>query len=404
MGLLCFSGLLVFLCAFVHLGSTVELTVTCNILTNNYCFIDKPIELKRDDTLKFIVENADTIRALDIVQGSKLVTVPSGIFRTFPAMEKLFISDLGISVLLADRFEGANKLKVLNIYNNKIEVIPSRVFMNLRNTEEMLLMSTAIQTIEDNAFDGMEKLDVLRLSNNRIRSLGRLAFAGTPSIRVLVLDGNNIDTIEEGALSLPNLEKLYLTNNKLTRLSDTLLVGAPMIQRVYLDLNEITRIGRAFSDCNKLTILSLSRNPVEDVNLSEIATLENLDTLFLEYTKFKLPMEIPTSLQSVSKLKKIWLSGNDLSSPDILRQLSIFGQLEEIYIMENRFPVINDVDKIRSYFPTIKRLGLAKNVPSLCRWITDSELYLKDISAFGTTDDSICRSADFKPDLGLLRD
>lgn len=389
----------------MHLGSTNELTVTCNILTNNYCLIDKQIELTLDDTLKFNVENADTIYALDIVQGSKLVAVPPGIFRTFPAMEKLFVSDLGISVLLADRFVGADKLKVLNIYNNKIEVIPSRVFINLPNTVEMLLMNNAIETIEDNAFDGMDKLDVLRLSDNRIRSLGRLSFAGAINIRLLVLDGNNIDTIEEGALSLPNLEKLYLTNNKLTSLFDTLLVGSPMIQLAYFDNNEITRIGKAFSDCNKLTILSLSRNPVEDVNLSDIAALENLNTLYLENTKFQLPTTavLPT-MQSKSKLKIIRLSGNDLSNTDILQQLSIFGELEEMYLMENRFTIINNVDMIRNYFPTLKRLGLAKNVPTLCDWIKDNELYLKNISVFSTTDDSICRSADFKPVLGSLRD
>jgi len=398
-------GILVFLCAFVHLGSTVELTVKCNILTNDYCFIDMPVELKRDDTLKFIVEKADTIKALDIVQGSKLVTIPSGIFKTFPAMEKIFVSDLEISVLEADRFDGAENLRVLNIYNNRIEVIPSRVFMNLRNTVEILLMSNRIKTIEDNAFDGMVRLDALKLSNNHIRSLGRLAFAGAPNLRILVLDGNDIDTIEEGALSLPNLEQLYLTDNKLTRLSDTLLMGAPVIQRVYLDSNEITRIGKAFSDCQKLTILSLSRNPVEDVNLLEFSTSLNLNTLYLEDTKLRLPSEVPSSKPTESKLKKIWLSGNELTSPNILAHLRVFGHLEAIYLMENNFTVINDIEWIGEYFPEITRLGLAKNVPSLCNLITDNETYLKNISVWSTKDDgSICRSADFKNDISSLRE
>lgn len=403
-GFCCLSGLMVVLCAFMHLGSTLELHVTCNILTNDYCFIDKPIELNRDDTLKFTVEKAETIKALDIVQGSKLAAIPSGIFKTFPAMEKLFVSDLGISVLLADRFDGAENLRVLNIYNNKIEVIPSRVFTNLRNTVEVLLMSNNIETIEDNAFDGMERLDTLRLGNNRIRSLGRLAFAGAPNIRLLVLDGNIIDTIEEGALSLPNLEKLYLTNNKLTRLSDTLLMGAPIIQRVYLDINEITHIGKAFSDCMKLTTLSLSRNPVMDVNLLELANLRNLNTLYLENTKLKLSTEI-LSASTESKLKTIYLSGNDLTSPDVLRYLSIFGQLEKVYLMENKFTVINDFDKIRNYFPLLERLGLANNVPTLCNLINDNEQFLKNVSVWSTKDGGgICRSADFKPDTSFLRD
>lgn len=400
------SGLLIFVCAtLVHIGSTIELSVTCNIITTDYCFIDKEIELKLDDTLKFVVENAETIKALDIVQGSQLVTLPPGIFKTFPAMEKLFVSDLEISVLLPDRFEGADKLKVLNIYNNRIETIPGRVFINLPSTEEVLLMDNNIETIQDNAFDGMTKLKILRLGNNRIRSLGRLAFAGATNLRLLVLDSNQIDTIEEGAFSLPNLEKLYITNNKLTILSDFLLMGAPLIQQVYLDNNEIVRIGKAFSDCNKLTILSLSRNPIEDIQLSTLTALKDLNTVFMEHTKLKLPEEVSESAPTDSKLKMIWLSGNNLSSPDIFKHLSIFGQLEQIYANANRFPTINDAAKIKNYFPGIKRLGLAVNVPPLCDWITENELFLKGVSVWSTNSDgSGCKSADYQIDESLFRD
>lgn len=391
----------------MHLGSTIELSVTCNIITTDYCFIDKEIELtKLDDTLKFIVENADTIKALDIVQGSKLVALPVGIFKTFPAVEKLFVSDLEISVLLADRFDGAEKLKVLNIYNNQIEVIPSRVFAKLPNTVEVLLMSNKIETIQDHAFDGMTQLEVLRLGNNRIQSVGRLAFAGARNINLLVLDANNIDTIEEGALDLPNLKNLYITNNKLTTLSDTLLVGAPVIQGVYLDHNRITHIGKAFNDCNKMTILSLSENPIEDIQLSNLASLTDLNTVYLEHTKLKLPQDFTTIAPTASsKLKTIWLGGNDLSSSDILRHLSIFGRLEQIHAADNKFATITEAEKIRNYFPGILRLGLASNVPSLCDWISENEMSLKNISVWSTKDDgSICKSAGFKIDQNLFRE
>lgn len=399
------SELLILLCAFVHLGSTIELSVTCSIITTDYCFIDKEIELKLDDTLKFTVENAETIKALDIVQGSKLVTLPVGIFRTFPALEKLFVSDLEISVLLADRFDGAGKLKVLNIYNNLIEVVPSRVFINLPNTVEVLLMSNKIETIQDYAFDGMTQLEVLKLGNNRIRSLGRLAFAGAGKIKLLVLDANNIDTIEEGALNLPNLEKLYITNNKLTTLPDSLLVGAPVIQGVYLDRNEITHIGKAFNDCNKMTILSLSKNPVQDIELSVLASLKDLNTVYLEQTKLKLPKEFPAIAPTASKINSIWLSGNGLSSPDILRHLSIFGRLENIYATDNNFTTINEAEKIRNYFPGIVRFGLAFNVPSLCDWISVNEMSLRNISVWSTKDDgSSCKSVDFIIDQNLFRE
>lgn len=390
---------------YLGLVATVELTVKCNILTNHTCLIDKQIQLKADDTLNFIVDNANNIKVLDIVQGSKLVTIPVGIFKTFPELEELFVSDLGISVLMSNRFEGAEKLKALNIYKNQIEVIPSKVFMTLSNTVEVLLTSNKIESIKDYAFDGMVKLDMLKLNYNRIKSLGRLAFAGAPNIRIIDLDGNYIETIEEGALSLPNLENLYVRNNKLRIISDKLLVGASKLQRLHLDTNEITRVGKAFNDCMKLKILSLSNNPVEDVNLSTIATLKDLDTLFLDYTYFQFSQKIPSTTSTESKLKTIWLNGNELSSPDILKHLSIFRQMEEIIVTENKFTIINDIDKIRNYFPQLRRFGLAGNKPTLCTWISDNEKYFKNMSVWSTTaDNKICRSADYKPDQSTIRD
>lgn len=392
------SGLAVTIfCACVHLATATEITVTCNILTTNYCYIEKEVEVKLDDTLKFDVENAESITALDFVQGSKLETVPAGIFKVFPALEKLFVSDTEIRSLQTDRFEGANNLKVLNIFNNEIEEIPSRVFSNLPETVEILLMSNKISTIEDYAFEGMTKLEVLRLSDNRIRKLTKLAFAGAPKIESIVLDSNAIDTIEDGAFNLPSLKTLRIVNNKLTTLSDAMFTGASLLQEVYFAVNQVTRIGKAFNECKKLRLLVLNQNPIEDVELTSLAGITDLDTIYLDGTKLTLSNDIESSATSDSKLKTISINDNHLSTTRLFKHLSIFGRLEKIFASSNQFAAMDDADKIKEYFPNIKQIGLDNNAPSLCGWISDNESNLKNVSAWSSQEDGeLCRSADFQ--------
>jgi len=125
--------------------------------------------------------------------------------------------------------------------------------------------------------------------------------------------------------------------------------------------------------------------------------------LILDNIKLILPQEVPSSTPTESKLTEIRLAGNNLSSPKIFKHLSVFGQLEEIYLMNNNFTVFDNIDTISNDFPKLKRLGLASNEPSLCGWIKDNEEFLKNISVWGSTSEDACRSADFKPDVTMSR-
>lgn len=63
---------------------------------------------------------------------------------------------------------------------------------------------------------------------------------------------------------------------------------------VYVERNEISHIGNAFNDCNKFRMLILSSNPIEDLNLTKLATLENLDSLFLDEINFEFESALST--------------------------------------------------------------------------------------------------------------
>lgn len=354
---------------------------------NDDCFIQQKLELYDGDHLKFLTNSSSLITTVNIVKGSKLNSIPYGIFKTFTELKKLLLEESGIKIIQPDCFVDGRKLTFLSLRNNEIRIIPSNVFLNLSSLEEADLTKNSIELIKDNAFNGMDNLQDLQLNDNRIRFLSRWAFAGAPNIRILHLSNNEIERIDEGALRLPKLRILYLIENKLKKLPDELFIGAPSLEMIYADRNEITHIGSAFNKCDKLAILSLNNNPIQDVHLPNLASLDNLDMLFLDNIKFNFSSEKPANITSKSKLKTLMINNNGLTDPDIFNHLSIFGQLEEIFAINNSFSYFHDIDKVKSYFPNLKMLNLARNQPSLCSWINENKEWITGIIVSSSTDE-----------------
>lgn len=115
---------------------------------------------------------------------------------------------------------------------------------------------------------------------------------------------NEIERIDEGECKRAKLRILFLNENKLKTLPDALFIGSPNLEMAFIDRNEITHIGNAFNNYNK-QILSLSDNPVEDLNLFKFAALDNLDSLFLNGMKFTFQPDTPSHFPYKSKLTTI---------------------------------------------------------------------------------------------------
>lgn len=369
-----FSELLLVVCIIVGLQGVhpVEVRTKCTILYS-ICNVQE-FKINDGDSLKIIAPNPSSVQEIYINQASNLVSIPYGIFENFPELVTFGIDLGGIVKLQSDRFLNAKKLEDLRLDRNDIRIVPSNVFVNVPTLSTIYLQDNLIETIEDNAFEGMINLRILRLDQNRISIVGRLMFSGAPNIRELQLDLNRIETIEESALNLPHLEELNLANNLLKIVSDKVLV-AP-----------------------NLVTLHLNKNPIESVTMKFLGDLEKLESLYLSDMKLKFPSESPQHLPTKSILKMIRLSNNTLSNSDLLRQLSIFGQLEIIFLDNNNFTVLEDVEKIRTVFPRLKQLSLEKNTPPLCNMIESNQQWLNGIIVWSGSYKNFCGSADFSID------
>lgn len=384
---------------------SIEVLANCRIYHENWCDIDNrenPVSINEGDSIKITIDNAKAITTFSITQVEEtpdmIRAFPFGIFQNFVRLQKLFVRGIRRMMLLFQYFTGGERLVHLSLEDNGIRTITSKVFRSLPNVTSLLLGYNKIESIEDYAFWGMNNLRLIELGSNRIYLISRLAFAGARSIESLNLIYNEIKTIEDGSLDLPNLRDINLQSNKLFSLSDKLLINAPNVVNAHFGSNYIINIGKAFDNCHKLEHLYLYGNPILDVNLLSLASLENLKLLDLQATLFKFSSEKPAHIPTKSKLNKIILSMNDLSNADILTHLSVFGQLEEIVSYYNNFTTLNDVSEVRNYFPRLRKINLSRNGGSICKWIKENEHFLAGISVWSTDlgGSNECSSKDYR--------
>lgn len=359
-----------------QLVHSTEISTKCTI-AYNICFLQDDIKINDGDILKIIAPNPNSIIELYFNQGSKIGSIPLGTIDNFPHLLVFDISGSGIDSIQSDRLLHADRLQDLRLNNNDISIVPRKAFANNPNLWQIYLQENRIETIEDNAFEGVMYLSVLRLDQNLITTVGRSTFAGAPLIGELQLAYNRIEVIEDGALNLPQLKELNLAGNKLKVVSELALVAPNLVS------------------------LDLDANPMEDVNFIALASLEKLESLFLSDLKLKFSTEIPQYLPNKSKLTHITLNNNGLLDSDILKRLSLFGQLENIFARNNSFTDLKDVEHLRNYFPQLKLLSLEANTPPLCNWIKSNQQWLNGIKVwsgnykFFERNQNMCGSADF---------
>lgn len=176
----------------------------------------------KDKTTK-IIFNYDKTKNLTAVKfhSSQMQVLPMEVFDQFPYLRALVLELQGIDEIRKNSFEKATHLENLDLELNRL-------------TE-----------IGDGTFDGAWKLRHLDLSMNKIKKVTSKAFRGLVNLEHLGLSGNEITELEEGTFSeLRNLKSIYLYSNYIKTLHP-----------------------RMFIHCQKLEVLDINTNELEDVEL-----------------------------------------------------------------------------------------------------------------------------------------
>ncbi len=191
------------------------------------------------------------------------------------------------------------KLRYLNLENNKIETLPDN-FGNLKDLEELIIdRGNELLELPEN-FDNLTKLRILKLSENKLKKLPR-GFSKLVKLEEIEITGNNLTELPEDIGNLQNLLQLHVRSNKISTIPTSLF------------------------KCQKLIMLDFSFNPIGIIP-EGIAQLKDLKYLYLMNNELS---DLPDDLWDLVSLVNLFLNGNQLEelSEDILRlnltQLSV---------------------------------------------------------------------------------
>lgn len=311
----------------------------------------------------------------------ELKTFPRNVFKKLPGLLVLLLENAGIETLDHDSFELGSNLLTLLLAENKIEKIPSGVFAELESLEILELNKNRIQIIEDNAFSGLVSLRELSLENNRIRTLGALALAGATNLRELHLAYNDMEVIDEGSLNLPNLRMLGLGYNRLKSVPDHMCTHSPKLGTISIWNNEITHIRQTFYNCHSLEFLYMDNNLIEDVDFVALSALEKLDSFTLSNNSMSFktsPTNTNTNSSSNSPVSAIFLNSNRLSDPNIFKKLTMFPNLESIFLLNNQFTHFDDLDQLGTLFPKLNHIDITNNTAD--QWVKENEVDIQHLN------------------------
>jgi len=378
-----------------HSVNAVE--VRCTTSSSTWCHITESVTLAEGDALTILnSDNKDTITFMHWTTRSNMTTIPAAILETFP---KLLMFDIGTGIeqLSPSDFEKAHVVEYIDLSKNKLRRVPAGIFPKAPKVETIDFSANQIAEIEDNAFAGMNHLDTLMFEYNYITTLKRNTFAGAPKLSTINLRSNEISVIEPGTFDLPRLDDLDLAVNhlKTVAIPVDLFNNAPVLRNVDLSYNELTAIPLALFR-NKVTVdsLVLDYNQLQDFKFSELLKIKTLKYVSLENTDITLEAAatIPQNV-SDSLLDNIDLTANGITSPDILKYLAVFGNLETITLDQNDVTRINDIANVKTLLPNVTTISLQGNDVN-CAWLREVLPAMKaaeiDI-ATGTIDEKIPR-------------
>lgn len=281
-------------------------------------------------------------------------------FANLPALSTLDLSGNPLGIIDNQVFEPLTSLETLKMNDCNLTHIANHAFHFLENLKNLELSGNMfISTDWSLVLDYLPRLEYLDLRNSRIRKIPETAFSNNTYLRTLILAQNELvnfdvahtigklqqlDSLdlsfchltlplsEDAFINATKIRTLYLSGNSLFA-SDLLVALAPLshLERLSLSNCGLTRLPDTFHNFKSLQELDISHNPLNDAFVKIIAPLEKLEYLNMGYSN--LSYIGPTSFAKMTNMKRLILSGNDLSN----LEAGLFGNLTKLTSLELNF-------------------------------------------------------------------
>ncbi|XP_066302806.1 insulin-like growth factor-binding protein complex acid labile subunit [Branchiostoma lanceolatum] len=237
------------------------------------------------------------------VEGTKITTIPKGIFRNLHKLIGLILDQNQLSTIEPGAFEGLTNMSLLSLSSNpglsltkveplilkdiqnltrflaeknKFETLPANFFSGNKNLREVGLQNAGLLELQPGCLSNLENLFIVDLSGNQIDNIGAKVFSGCSNLQTLLLSNSQVKSIEPRAFETQEeMLFLMLDQNKLVSVRSALF-GLKNLLTLDLHGNAIVSLNEDdFKDLVMLNSLDLSNNVVENTG----GTLRNLRSL-----------------------------------------------------------------------------------------------------------------------------
>ncbi|KAL7015398.1 hypothetical protein ACKWTF_016430 [Chironomus riparius] len=155
----------------------------------------------------------DVVKIWIIEQEAKFIPEMSNVVEKFKNIHDLRIWTCGLKFIERSKLSiFAQKLRVLDFFNNYIEEIPQNAFDDLLRLEELKILNNRIKHLPENLFYNLKNLKYFFAENNEIEELPARLFNETQII-VVSMKNNNLMNISVDFRNLKNVKVIDLQQN-----------------------------------------------------------------------------------------------------------------------------------------------------------------------------------------------
>lgn len=354
--------------------------IRCWSRARDWCSINENVPDVTDGD-KITIANADpreTVKTFEWNWPTKLRTMPSVWFDTFPNLETCDLGFMGFETLTQSSFENARMLKTLVLEGNGITKLTASVFKMAANLTKINLDFNNIGEMEDWSLKGLDRLRELTMVYNDIGVLKRNMLAGAPRLQKVDLSSNGIQVIEAGSLNIPHLKELRLRVNDIKTMPVDILNGAPLLKYLDLTKNWFTEIPEAIRT-SRLTTLIMDLNSMENAHLRDLLKMPTLEYVSLQNTGIATvwPEAMTDKSTSTSMINHLDISSKGPMTANILKQLVALTHLQTVILDRNQLERL-DLDDIKTMLPSLSVISLKDNEID-CEWLKEMIPRMTDV-------------------------
>lgn len=227
-----------------------------------------------------------------VLDENRIASIESGTFEHLTQLQQLWLNNNRISTIPAPVPASVERL-LMDL--NLVEELRSGTFPASSQMHTLSFMGNNVSSLSPEAFDSLEKLKTLDLGNNRIHRIHRRTFHRLRHLKILQLSGNPIQTLDpecfHGLESLATLSMAYVAPQR-PAIRDSVFEELGQLSRLDLDsspglVGAIVASDRLLASLGRVQELSMRSSDLVRLRPDVLQSLRNLTTFRLSSARWR---------------------------------------------------------------------------------------------------------------------